>query len=196
MRPCRRSSLSCSMASKHYPNVRAAAAPISQNQSHRMDSYETYTLHVVCAWIGNSAALPRIITFKFPITCSPWPRKALRNPVRKWCKNRCSMHPPRTAGIRTKRKKPRKFSEALRDAAACRGSTKHVLVRPEGVEPPTYGSEDHCSIQLSYGREFCFWRLFCGFRLPSGKRPLIPSIVDAFLTPFQAASGVKTPRRC
>src|SRR5713226_4508874 len=25
-------------------------------------------------------------------------------------------------------------------------------LRPEGLEPPTYGSEDHCSIQLSYGR--------------------------------------------
>ena len=31
----------------------------------------------------------------------------------------------------------------------CRNS-----LRPEGVEPPTYGSEDHCSIQLSYGRAF------------------------------------------
>ena len=25
-------------------------------------------------------------------------------------------------------------------------------VRPEGLEPPTLGSEDRCSIQLSYGR--------------------------------------------
>src|SRR5258708_32410757 len=29
-------------------------------------------------------------------------------------------------------------------------------LRPEGVEPPTYGSEDHCSIQLSYGRIMLF----------------------------------------
>ena len=34
---------------------------------------------------------------------------------------------------------------------AC-GATQTDLVRPKGVEPPTYGSEDHCSIQLSYGR--------------------------------------------
>ena len=29
-------------------------------------------------------------------------------------------------------------------------------VRPEGLEPPTLGSEDRCSIQLSYGRNRTF----------------------------------------
>lgn len=39
-------------------------------------------------------------------------------------------------------------------------------LRPTGVEPVTYGSEDHCSIQLSYGRDIINirvpWRLTNG----------------------------------
>ena len=31
-------------------------------------------------------------------------------------------------------------------------NTANKPVRPEGFEPPTLGSEDRCSIQLSYGR--------------------------------------------
>jgi hypothetical protein len=33
------------------------------------------------------------------------------------------------------------------------------VVRPEGLEPPTLGSEVRCSIQLSYGRTFPFQTL-------------------------------------
>src|SRR5947209_18424252 len=37
-------------------------------------------------------------------------------------------------------------------------STEHAKgLRPAGLEPATYGSEDHCSIQLSYGRAIPSW---------------------------------------
>ena len=34
-----------------------------------------------------------------------------------------------------------------------------LRVRPEGLEPPTLGSEDRCSIQLSYGRNYYYKHL-------------------------------------
>ncbi len=42
--------------------------------------------------------------------------------------------------------------ELVQSLAAECANTRNHLIRPEGFEPPTYGAEDHCSIQLSYGR--------------------------------------------
>ena len=36
------------------------------------------------------------------------------------------------------------------------------MVRPEGLEPPTLGSEVRCSIQLSYGRTPRYFKHFAG----------------------------------
>ena len=55
-----------------------------------------------------------------------------------------------------KRKKPRK----KRGRLLCQSTSLHCKhgaeVHPEGFEPPTLGSEDRCSIQLSYGCKFVF----------------------------------------
>ena len=38
------------------------------------------------------------------------------------------------------------------------GQKRYNSMRPMGVEPITYGSEDRCSIQLSYGRLIIYYR--------------------------------------
>ena len=48
------------------------------------------------------------------------------------------------------------------------------MVRPEGFEPPTLGSEDRCSIQLSHGRILCCFFNPGGIRPPlAGRRPML-----------------------
>ena len=50
-------------------------------------------------------------------------------------------------------------TETARKQAIMAVLPRKRALRPEGLEPPTYGSEDHCSIQLSYGRwiGFFYW---------------------------------------
>jgi hypothetical protein len=50
------------------------------------------------------------------------------------------------------REQRRRYGDSLRWAPEAAAPTRQQsLVTPEGFEPPTLGSEDQCSIQLSYG---------------------------------------------
>jgi hypothetical protein len=75
------------------------------------------------------------------------------------------------------RRQPKLTTSAVEKASAsfCGGAllsspaSDGKLVRPEGFEPPTLGSEDRCSIQLSYGRTSTNnGRQFTSWSMPAG----------------------------
>ncbi len=73
----------------------------------------------------------------------------------------------------------RGFGEFLAEAKLAKDSEKHCFpirliggVHPEGFEPPTPGSEDRCSVQLSYG---CLVVFFDALNATQVLREHIPS---------------------
>ena len=68
-----------------------------------------------------------------------------RTPQRSWNRCRFTHHSIALPGP-----KQGPFPDSA--AAVVQPNSRCEKVRPEGFEPPTYGSVGHCSIQLSYGR--------------------------------------------
>ncbi len=115
---------------------------------------ESFPMHVVCEWIGNSQ--PVAMKHYLQITDDHFARAlgraaksdalAVQNPVQQPAATSCSESQEPAEG-------QSRCEVALIAAKTC-DHIQDGQIRPAGLEPATYGSEDHCSIQLSYGREW------------------------------------------
>lgn len=122
-----------------------------------------YPMHVVCAWIGNSALIAA--KHYLQVTDQDFARGAATPAV--------PIPPNQGGGAESGAPKAQNAAQqaaapsthglasstqilngcdVVRDGASCRNSLQDGQIRLEGFEPPTYGSVGHCSIQLSYRR--------------------------------------------
>jgi hypothetical protein len=109
-------------------------------------------MHLVCEWIGNSQ--PVAMKHYLQITDDHFARalgraaksdaRVVQNPVQQPAATSCSESQESSEGQNG-------CGLALVGAETCE-NVRDSQIRPAGLEPATYGSEDHCSVQLSYGR--------------------------------------------
>ena len=129
--------------------------------SREMDLFkEGYESHVVCEWIGHTAAVARDHYLK--VTDAHFERAS----------GKAAQNPAQSASVRRRQGASQPTGSKENPVNT---NTTNKPVRPEGFEPPTLGSEDRCSIQLSYGRA-------------KDSVPTVVSICDGFAQSFKTDS--------
>ena len=98
---------------------------------------QVYPAHVVLAWIGHTASVAQSHYLK--VTDDDFERAS----------GKAAQNAAHSASVR-RRQGPSQPTGSKENPVNT--NTTNKPVRPEGFEPPTLGSEDRCSIQLSYGR--------------------------------------------
>lgn len=124
--------------------------------SRETELMEQFPAHVVCKWIGNTEA---IAAKHYLVVHDEHFAQALRGGAKSGASggeralqtqvqhtSACARADPQNG------KNSKKNGAFLRSDPNPRDNVRKPPVRPEGFEPPTLGSEDRCSVQLSYGR--------------------------------------------
>ncbi len=107
-----------------------------------------HPLHVVVKWIGNSTTIAQ--KHYLQVTDQDFERAAQRADAKSDAANPKTTRNPTQYRAGTEMELNEKTQE-IRWKCEIPWFFCDLRLLPEGFEPPTYGFEDHCSIQLSYG---------------------------------------------
>ena len=118
---------------KPFVNTRASCAT---------ELAQTHPSHLVTKWPGHTEAVAEVHS-----------RQVTEEHFKKAAPNPAQQSPAKRSGEQKQEPDANSKGQEMQARAAPCKMVRICLVHPTGVEPVTCGSEDRCSIQLSYGCE-------------------------------------------